>query len=259
MFGGSRPCSLATHPVRKEPAYRREVQDRVKEPGPGALQMAEQRVLHGIADVPLLRHAIDQPERFCPARVDGLAGQHQGHRLHRIDETREARGATEAGMQAEHHFGKAKAGAVDRNAGLAGKRDFEAAAEAEAVNDGDGRNLQTFQAVDHRMRPADRGFDRAKISRAAKFVDIGAGDESGLLRRANDQARGPLVFQRRQHSVEFLEDVGGQRVGATAFAVEQQPGNAVGIPRQLEMAIGAVLLRLRPEFEHAVTENVHDP
>ena len=56
--------------------------------GPGALQPAEHRILHRIADMPLLRHGIDQPERLCPARVDGLAGQHQRHRLHRIDQTR---------------------------------------------------------------------------------------------------------------------------------------------------------------------------
>ncbi len=162
-------------------------------------------------------------------------------------------------MQAEHHFRKAKAGAVDRNARLAGERDFEAAAEAEAVNDGDGRNLQTFQAVDHRMGPADGRFDGPRIGRAAKFVDVGAGDEAGLLRRANDESRGPLAFQRREHGVEFLDDVGGQRIGAGAGAVEQQPGNAVGIAGQLEIAIGTALLGLGPEFEHAVAENVHDP
>ena len=137
--------------------------------------------------MPLLRHRIDQPERLGPARVDGLAGQHQRHRLHRIDQTREARGAAEAGMQAEHHLRKAKARAVDRNARLAGQRDFEAAAEAEAVDHGDRRNLQGFEAIDHRMRPADRGLDRARIGRAAKFVDVGAGDEAGFLRRADDQ------------------------------------------------------------------------
>ena len=63
-------------------------------------------------------------------------------------------------MQAEHHFGKAKARAVDRNARLAGERDLEAAAEAEAVDHGDGRNLQGFEAVDHRMGVADRDLDR---------------------------------------------------------------------------------------------------
>ena len=73
-------------------------------PGLRALQPAGHRVLDRIADMALLRHGVDQPERFCLARVDGLAGQHHRHRLHRIDELREARGAAEAGMQAEHHL-----------------------------------------------------------------------------------------------------------------------------------------------------------
>ena len=62
---------------------------------------------------------------------------------------------------------------------LAGERDFEAAAEAEAVDHGDGRNAQRLQAVDHRMGAADRGLDRARIGGAAEFVDVGAGDEAG--------------------------------------------------------------------------------
>jgi len=36
-------------------------------------------------------------------------------------------------MQPEHHLGKTKAGAVDRNARLAGQRDFEAASQRRAV------------------------------------------------------------------------------------------------------------------------------
>ena len=69
---------------------------------------------------------------------------------------------------------------------------------------------------------------------------------------------GPLAFQLRQHLVELLDHVGRQRVGAGAFAVEQQPGDAVGIAGQLEIPIGAAGVGLRPEFEHAVAENVHD-
>ena len=250
---------LSTH-ARGEKAFdSTEIQDGIQQPGPGASQTAEHRVLDGIADVPLLSHRIDQPERLCPPRIDGLAGQHQRHRLHRIDEMGETRGAAETGMQAEHHFRKTKAGAVDRNARLAGERDFEAAAEAEAVDHRHGRNLQSFKPVDHRMRPADRGFDRLRIGRAAKFIDVRASDEAGFLRRANDKAGRPLVFQRREHGIEFLHDIGRQRVGAGAFTIEQQPGDAVAIAGQLEMAIGAISVRLRPKLEHAVGENVHDP
>ena len=124
-------------------------------------------------------------------------------------------------MQAEHHFRKAEARAVDRNARLAGQRHFKAAAEAETVDHGHRRNLQGLEPVDHRMGPADRGLDRTGVRRAAKFVDIGTGDEAGRLGGTNDDAGGPLVFQRSEHEIEFLEHIGRQRVGAGAVAVEQ--------------------------------------
>ena len=62
-------------------------------------------------------------------------------------------------MQAEHHLGKTEPRVLDRNPHLAGQCDFEAAAEAEAVNHGDGRNPQFLEAVDHRMRAADLDLD----------------------------------------------------------------------------------------------------
>ncbi len=247
------------HARGEKTSDRTEIEDGVQQPGPGARQTAEHGILDGVADVPLLRHGIDQPERLCPPRIDGLAGQHQRHRLHWIDETREARGAAKTRMQAEHHFRKTKAGAVDRNARLAGERDFEAATEAEAVNDSDGWNLQSFKPVDHRVRPADRGLDLPRIGRAAKFIDVRAGDEAGFLGRANDKSRRPLALQRHEHGAEFFDHISRERIGAGALAVEQQPGDAVAIAGQLEMAVGPARLRRRPDLEHAVGEDVHDP
>ena len=238
MLMGSRLLRLGAHPRGKKAPHRGEIQDGVEKAGPRLFQVAEHRVLDGVADVPLLRHRIDQPERFGLARVDRLAGQHQRHRLHRIDQMRETRGAAEAGMQAEHHLGKAKARAVDRDARLAGQRHFEPAAEAETVNHRDGRDLQAFEAVDHRMGPADRRLDNSGIGGAAEFVDVGAGNEAGCLRRANDNPDRPLAFQRRQHLIQFFDDICRQRIGAGAGAIEQQPRDAVGVAGELEIAIG---------------------
>ena len=128
--------------------------------GTGALQAAEHCVLYGIANMPLLRHGIDQPERLCPSRVDRLAGQHQRHRLHRVDQTGKPYRAAETGMQAEHDFRKAKPRTIDCDPGLAGERYLEAAAEAKAMDHRHRRNLQPFKAVDHRMGPADCRLDR---------------------------------------------------------------------------------------------------
>src|ERR1700733_1421518 len=161
-------------------------------------------------------------------------------------------------MQPEHHFRKTKAGAINRNARLAGECYFEPAAETETVDHSHLGNLQGFEAVDHRMRPADRGLDRTGIGGAAKFIDIGAGNEAGWFCGANDDARRPLVLQRGQHQIKFLDQIGRQRVGAGVGAIEQQPGNPVAIAGQFEITIGGHSVRLRPEFEHPICQNVHD-
>ena len=50
------------------------------------LELAERRVLHGGADMALLRHRVDEAERLRPAGIDGAAGEHQRHGLQRIDQ-----------------------------------------------------------------------------------------------------------------------------------------------------------------------------
>ncbi len=54
-------------------------------------------------------------------------------------------------MQAEHHLRKAEARVVDGDAILAGERDLEAAAEAKAMHDRNGRHAEIFQPVGHAM------------------------------------------------------------------------------------------------------------
>src|SRR3984957_1513015 len=161
-------------------------------------------------------------------------------------------------MQSEHYFRKTKTGTIDRDARMAGKRNLEAAAETETVDHGHCRNPQRFEAVDHRMRPADRGLDRTGIGSTAKFIDVGTCDEAGWFCRANDNSRRPLIFQCRQHGIKFLDDIGRQRVGAGLGTIEQQPGDAIAIAGQLEIAIGRTGVGLRPEFEHPISQNVHD-
>ncbi len=108
------------------------------------------------------------------------------------------------------------------------------------------------------MRAADLALDCAGVSRAAKRIDVGAGNEAGFFGGTNDEAGGTLAFQLRQHLVEFLDQVRRKRIGAGAFAVEQQPGDAVGIAGQFEVLVRPFSIGLRPEFEHAIAENAHD-
>ncbi len=171
---------------------------------------------------------------------------------------REAHSAAEAGMQTEHHFRKTKPGIVDRDPHLAGQRHFEAAAEAKTVDHGDGRNPQRLHAVDHRMRAADLGFNRAGIGGAAEFVDVGSGNEAGSLGGANDEAGRPRRFELGQHLVELFNQIRRERIGAGSSPVEQQPGDAVFVPRELEILVRPARIGLRPEFEHAIGEKVHD-
>ncbi len=110
-------------------------------------------------------------------------------------------------MQAEHHFRKTEARAVDGDARRTGQRHFQPAAETEAVDHGNRRNLQSLQPVDHRMRAADLRLHRARVGGATKFIDVGAGDEAGWFRRADHDSRGALAFQRRQQGVEFFHHV----------------------------------------------------
>jgi len=110
-------------------------------------------------------------------------------------------------MQAEHDFRKAKARALDRDAHLAGQRHFQPAAEAKAVDHGNRRHAQGFEAVDHRVRAADRFLDRFGIGGAAEFVDIGAGDEAGSFRGTNDKTGRPLLFQLGEDPVQFSDDI----------------------------------------------------
>jgi hypothetical protein len=53
----------------------------------------------------------------------------------RVDQTGQPEGAAKARMQAEHHFREAELRAVDRDAEVAGQRQFQPAAQAVAVDD----------------------------------------------------------------------------------------------------------------------------
>ena len=164
-------------------------------------------------------------------------------------------------MQAEHHFREAEARVVDGDAISAGERDLETAAEAEAVHDGDRRHAEILEPVRDAMRTADLHLHLPRIGRAAKRVDVGAGDEAGRFCRTDDQRLRPVLLDRGKHAVELLDHIGGQGVGAGAFAIEQQPCDAVRILRQAKMlprALARLRRGMRPELDQAILEEVED-
>ena len=94
------------------------------------------------------------PCRAPPGRQH-LAGQHGLHGGRAPACANRARRAVEAGEDAELHFGEAEPGALiaRRDAVVAGERQLEPAAEAEAVDGADDRHRQPLDAVEQRRAP----------------------------------------------------------------------------------------------------------
>ena len=97
------------------------------------------------------RHqAVDESEleRFVSAQR--FAGQHQVERGRHADELRRAHRAAEPGMDAELDLRQAEVqlAVVGADAVVAGERELEPAAEREAVNRGDRRHRQRFEAIE---------------------------------------------------------------------------------------------------------------
>ena len=164
----ARPSPLrAPHPRGEEAAHRAEVEKRIRE-GPAAARLRRPNT----ASLTAFRTwrscvtASTRPSDLALARVDGLAGQHQGHRLHRIDQMREARGAAEAGMQAEQHLRETEARIVDRDPRLAGRARFQGRRRGRSR--GSPQRSESADASSRSitaMRCGHHGLDRAGIGR----------------------------------------------------------------------------------------------
>ena len=198
-----------------------------------------------------VRDRVDQAERLGAAGADIAAGQHHGHGFERIDQPRQAHGAAEAGVQAEHHLGKTETRVLDRDPVVAGERDLEPAAQAIAVDHGDRGHGQVVEPIDDRVAVGEARLDRGHVGHAAEFVDVGAGDEAARLARAQDHALGQIAFERREHVVELDQDILREDVGAAVRLVEHQPGDAVVIARELPVAPVALPTRRSARADRA--------
>ena len=138
--------------------------------------------------------------------------------------------AAETGMDAEHDLGQAehRLGVVHADAIAAGQREFESAAEAVAIDRGDGRERQRLEPIQDGVRRADERHGFLGRRDLAELADVGAGDETRLAGGDHQAARGG--------GCNFIEPRGellhcgpGQRVGARAGLVEAQPCDALRI------------------------------
>jgi hypothetical protein len=142
-------------------------------------------------------------------------------------------------MQAEQHLGKPK------RAPSMAMRDWQAsatsrpAAETEAMDDRDRRQLECLQMIDDGMRGADARFHHLGIAGAAEFVDVGAGDEAdGFAERITRPAGRSVSIAASTASNSSITSEDSVLALVPARS-EQQPGDAVGIARQLEIVIRA--------------------
>ncbi len=203
------------------------------------LQFAKHRGAGRRLDVPLRHNGIHKSERFRAGGARISPGQHHGHGLDRIDQARQTHRAAKTGMQAEQHFGKTKLRIFDGDAVIAGERNFEPAAEAVAVNDGDDRHREPVEAINDGVRLAQAIRHRRSLGHGAEFADVRSGDEAAFLCRAQHHASGQLARNLREHVVEIAQHLLINRVGAAALLVEDQPSDSVIIAGKLPVPPGA--------------------
>ena len=134
-----------------------------------------------------------------------LAREHHLHGSAYTADTHRAHGAAETRMDAQHHLGKSdrEIVALDADAITAGQRKLEAAAEREAVDDGDRGAGQGFERGEDGMRTAHHLLGLRGILEAGELLHVGAGDEAAGFSRADHQAARRRGGERLQVRVEL--------------------------------------------------------
>ena len=155
-------------------------------------------------------HVIDWRDAF---RGQHLAGEDQAQSLAESDQARQAGGAAPGGQDAELGLGQADlaGGTAAGDAVVAGEREFEAAAEAGAVDRSDRRHRQGGDPVEYPLAERDEPIGRIGID----ALQIRAGDEDAGFGGLDDDAvdRGCVRFDPCRVSIEFeqrrlIEEVG---------------------------------------------------
>ena len=175
------------------------------------------------------RHAfVGEAETLGALGVEGAAAKHHVERGGRADDLRQAQHAAPARHDAEHDFGQgdARARLVHRHAVAAGQREFRAAAHAVAANQRQGGVLHRGEAVVHVPAALHEGARAFGGFDLGELLDIGAGDEAGVLAGADHQRLGRLALEFIEHQAKFAHRRFGERVRRFAGLVESQPGEA---------------------------------
>ncbi len=104
-----------------------------------------------------------------------------------------------------------------------------------AVDGGDGGAAQFRQLLEDQLAAADPVFDQALGGDLLEALDVGAGNEAGVLAGNDDDALGQLELDALDHGLEFVQHRPRERVDALVRAVEGEDQDAVGAAVGLPM------------------------
>ena len=173
---------------------------------------------------------IDKPFAFRESGGMELPGKDDRQRLLKAEEIWEPRCPAPCREYAELRFRQAdfRRGRVAGDAPIAGKGEFVSAADAGAVDGGDGGKREIGDAVEKRLAGGDQAVE-ALAACGRKLLEIGSGDEDVRLRGADQQAGDIRLLRKLIETLRQLGERGGiEDVRRRALAVEDEDGGGVG-------------------------------
>ncbi len=149
-------------------AHQRPGQHAIEQPRLALLGLAADQLARGGLGIGGIDQPVEEARALRLVGAQRLAGEHHFHGGAHAGAAHGAHRAAEARMDAEHHFGQTDREFVapDADAVTAGERELEAAAEREAVDDGDRRAGQRFEPIEDPLRGAHQ-FERLRGARRA--------------------------------------------------------------------------------------------
>jgi hypothetical protein len=173
---------------------------------------------------------VDQSQLQRLVRAQVLAREHQVHRRRHAHQLHGAHGTAETRMNAQHHLRQPQRHLriVGADAVTASHGEFEPAAEAVAIDGGNGGEGQVREPLQDAVRRADRRHGCSRLAHLAELGHVGACDEATLA-GTDDQAGRALLLGLAQALVEFFHRRARERVGAGARFVEGEPGDAIRV------------------------------
>ena len=144
-------------------------------------------------------------------------------------------------MNAEQYLGETQPGAriVAGDAVTTGQGQLQSPPQAEAVDQGNRRQRQRFDAGQYCLAAPDELQRLLGRTDGGKFMHVGTGDETSAFPGANDHRPGSCPLQPRQQTVQLVENLPGEAVGAAVGAVEGQMDDPVVILFKTPVAIAA--------------------